>query len=68
MRLFWEILPLFLIFLFVLLAGYIVLAPGAWRVSHSVRLLAGGVLLVYAAVRGAFWFRRWKNRPPSGYK
>ena len=62
MNWFWEILPLILIVLFLVLAGYILFAPGPWRVSHPVRLLAGGALLVYAALRGVFWYRRWKKR------
>jgi hypothetical protein len=62
MNRFWEFLPLALIVLFLLLAGYILFAPGPWRVSRAVRLLAGGVLLAYAAARGFFWYRRWKKR------
>jgi hypothetical protein len=66
MRRFWEILPLVLIGLFVLLALYILLAPGPWRISYPVRLLVGGVLLVYAFARGFFWHRRWQKERISG--
>lgn len=63
---FWEILPLVLIGLFVLLALYILLAPGPWRISYPVRLLVGGVLLVYAFARGFFWYRRGQKERMKG--
>jgi len=61
MKNFWEILPLIMVVLFLLLASYLFFAPGPWRVSYFVRLLVGAVLLVYAGVRVAFWYKRWKN-------
>lgn len=63
---FWEILPLVLIGLFVLLALYFLLAPGPWRISYPVRLLVGGVLLAYAFARGFFWHRRWQKERMKG--
>jgi len=65
-RWFWEVLPLVLVFLFLFLAAYILLAPGVWRVSYPVRFLVGGVLLVYAAVRGFFWYKRWQKERVKG--
>ena len=47
-----------LIGIFVLLALYFLLAPGPWRISYPVRLLVGGVLLIYAGVRAYFWYHR----------
>ncbi len=66
MKWFWEILPLVLILLFLLLAFYILFSPGQWRVSRPVRFLAGGVLLSYAGVRGAFWYRKWQKERMKG--
>ncbi len=66
MRRFWEILPLALILFFLFLAGYILFAPGPWRVSYSVRLLAGGLLLLYAGARGFFWHRKWQKEHAKG--
>lgn len=66
MRKFWEILPLILIGLFLGLAAYILFAPGPWRVTYPVRLLAGGLLLLYAGARGFFWYRRWQKERMRG--
>ncbi|HEU4436546.1 MAG TPA: hypothetical protein VFR89_03705 [candidate division Zixibacteria bacterium] len=66
MRWFWEILPLVLIGLFLLLALYFILAPGPWRISYPVRLLVGFVLLAYAGVRGVFWYKRWQREKMKG--
>ena len=66
MRSFWEILPLVLALLFLFLAVYILFAPGPWSVSYPVRLLVGGVLLVYAGLRGFFWYRRWRKEGMKG--
>jgi hypothetical protein len=62
----WEFLPLIVIVLLVFLAGYLLLAPGPWRVGYPVRFLAGGILLAYALARGVFWYRRWKKRRSFG--
>ncbi|MCI0331338.1 MAG: hypothetical protein L0196_10435 [candidate division Zixibacteria bacterium] len=59
-------MPLILILFFVALAAYFLFSPGPWRVSYPVRLLVGGVLLVYAVVRGLFWYRRWQKRQMRG--
>jgi len=64
----WEILPLVLIGLFLFLAAYLLFAPGPWSVSYPVRILVGGVLLVYAGTRGFFWYKRWKKGDLEGYK
>ena len=66
MRWFWEILPLALSGLFLLLALYFILAPGPWRITYPVRLLVGFVLLVYAGVRGVFWYKRWRREKMGG--
>ncbi len=66
MKNFREILPLILVALFLLLAGYLFFAPGPWRVSYFVRLLVGSVLLVYAGVRVAFWYKKWKSYKSTG--
>ncbi len=66
MKWFWEILPLVMVGLFSVLALYILFAPGPWRVSYPVRLLIGGVLFIYAFVRGVCWHRRWQQERIKG--
>ena len=66
MRIFWEIWPLILMLLLLVLAGYILLAPGPRWAFYPARFLVGGMLVVYALLRGFFWYKRWKARRSQG--
>lgn len=62
MNRFWEILPVVLAVLFLVLAGYLVFSPAPWRISYPVRLLVGSILVIYAGLRAGFWYKKWKER------